>query len=160
MYLIMDFDGLGDLKALMPSTYVETLAAPVEHLLESRFFDDFHGFHDYHDLNARMPSSMGGPAALVKTFARIYAFQIFRATTFAAGPFWLFGVAIWEAWFFLFDILGSILAPRDHPGCYLLEGGLEQRRSHTLDARRGRRSIFRDIHCITGDIFRAMGNTF
>ena len=42
--------------------------------------------------------------------------RILRATPSAAGPFWLLGIAIWGPWCLLFDILGAILAPRDHPG--------------------------------------------
>ena len=42
--------------------------------------------------------------------------NILRATPSAAGPFWLLGIAIREPWSFLFDILGAILAPRDHFG--------------------------------------------
>ena len=33
--------------------------------------------------------------------------RILRATPFAAGPFWLLGVAICEAWCFFFNILGT-----------------------------------------------------
>ena len=33
--------------------------------------------------------------------------DILRATPSGAGPFWLLGAAIWEAWCLLFDIPGA-----------------------------------------------------
>ena len=43
-------------------------------------------------------------------------YSTLRATPSAAGPFWLLGIAIWGPWGILFDILGAILAPREHLG--------------------------------------------
>ena len=42
--------------------------------------------------------------------------RILGATPSAAGPFWLLGVAIWGPCCILFDILGAILASREHLG--------------------------------------------
>ena len=37
--------------------------------------------------------------------------RILKATPSAASPFWFLGIAIWELCCFLFDILGTMLAP-------------------------------------------------
>ena len=54
------------------------------------------------------PQSRPAPPAGVR--------RILRAAPSAAGPFWLRGIAIWEPWYLLFDIPGTILAPWEHLG--------------------------------------------
>ena len=86
---------------------------------------------------------------------------ILRATPSAGGPFWLFGIAIWGAWWLLFDILGIhfgtagapwgvILAPRDHPG-----GPWEQQDG--LEVVQNRISI--DFAVILGPYFESLFGT-
>ena len=58
--------------------------------------------------NGEWPQSRPAPPAGVR--------RILRATPSAAGPLWLRGIAIWGPRCLLFDILGGILAPREHLG--------------------------------------------
>ena len=70
--------------------------------------------------------------------------NILRAALSAAGPFELLVVAIWEAWCFHFDTLGTISAPWAHPG-----GPWEKQEGH--EGIRNR--IFTDFGVIFGLYF-------